>query len=131
MHKEVILQRKIDKFKESLKSTLDAKSRFVFLLPGVDNIDEYIRQKIKDREKQKRLEKAKSILKMITALVMSTSFALIIKTMMKMLDTISGSYELAKAAQEKRKKKKKNNRENRKRRKKNEVQEVETTFRDL
>ena len=119
-------------FKYKLQQVLGVQRRFIFFLPGVDDIDEYIRQKLEDKAKQKKLKKrvrhflsvyishvdqtsgkkgiriknAKSITKMISALVMSVSFLLSTKFLQRMLKAKAKSYKLAKAAKEKARQKK-------------------------
>ena len=50
-----ILYERIYKFKLGL-ALKTVQRRFIFLLPGVDDIDTYIKQKIKYKEKQKKLK---------------------------------------------------------------------------
>ena len=50
-----ILDYRISKF--NIKLALGIQRRFIFLLPGVDDIDEYIRQKLEDKAKQEKLKK--------------------------------------------------------------------------
>ena len=44
-------------FKYKLQQVLGVQRRFIFFLPGVDDIDEYIKQKLEDQAKQKKLKK--------------------------------------------------------------------------
>ena len=44
-------------FKYKLQQVLGVQRRFIFFLPGVDDIDEYIRQKLEDKAKQEKLKK--------------------------------------------------------------------------
>ena len=43
-------------FKYKLQQVLGVQRRFIFFLPGVDDIDEYIRQKLQDKAKQEKLK---------------------------------------------------------------------------
>ena len=66
----------------------------------------FIEQKIEDKKKQEQLTKAKLVIKMIAALVMSVSFLLIAKTMYQMLSTEVKRFDLAKVKKQKAKRKK-------------------------
>ena len=100
-----LLDEKIEKF-NNLSSSVKFNRRMLFLLPGIDNFDAYIEQKIEDKKKQEQLTKAKLVIKMIAALVMSVSFLLIAKTMYQMLSTEVKRFDLAKVIKEKTKRKK-------------------------
>ena len=100
-----LLDEKIEKF-HNLSSSVKFNRRMVFLLAGIDNFDAYIEQKIEDKKKQEQLTKAKLVIKMIAALVMSVSFLLIAKTMYQMLSTEVKWFDLAKVKKQKAKRKK-------------------------
>ena len=100
-----LLDEKIEKF-NNLTMSVVFNRRMLFLLPDIDNFDAYIEQKIEDKKKQEQLTKAKLVIKMIAALVMSVSFLLIAKTMYQMLSTEVKRFDLAKVKKQKAKRKK-------------------------
>ena len=100
-----LLEEKIEKF-NNLTTSVKLNRRMLFLLPDINNFDAYIEQKIEDKKKQEQLTKAKLVIKMIAALVMSVSFLLIAKTMYQMLSTEVKRFDLAKVIKEKTKPKK-------------------------
>ena len=89
-----LLDEKITKYE--LYLSLDIKPRILFMLPEVKNFEEYLKRKIKDKEKETRLKKAKMLIKIIAALVMCFSFLLISSTMKCLLDLSRKMYELKK-----------------------------------
>ena len=107
-----LLDAKIEKF----HSTIKTKPRILFILPDSDHFQEYLRQKIKDKEKRDRLKKAKMIIKIIAALVMTISFLLIALIMKRMLTSRNKNFELKKAKVEKAKRKKQIKKRNKKKR---------------
>ena len=84
----------------------------VFLFPDVSDFDEYISRKIQDKKKLDQLQKAKSIVKIISCLVMSISFILVGKTLDRILKIKTSSYVLAKKRKEKTKRNKKKRKRN-------------------
>ena len=100
-----LLEEKIEKF-NNLTTSVKLNRRMLFLLPDINNFDAYIEQKIEDKKKQEQLTKAKLVIKMIAALVMSVSFLLIAKTMYQMLSTEVKWFDLAKVKIQKAKRKK-------------------------
>ena len=52
-----VLDDKISNYNTSIQLTLGIQRRFILFLPGVDDIDEYIRQKLEDKAKQEKLKK--------------------------------------------------------------------------
>ena len=52
-----VLDDKIWKYNTSIQLTLGIRRRFILFLPGVDDIDEYIRQKLEDKAKLEKLKK--------------------------------------------------------------------------
>ena len=87
-----LLDQKIAKF----DSPVEIKSRILFLLPDADKIREYLKEKIKEKEKRDRLKKAKMVIKINAALVMTISFILITRLMKRLLDIITRNNELRK-----------------------------------
>ena len=79
----------------------------VFLFPDVTNFDEYIRRKIQNKKKLDQLQKAKSLVKIISCLVMSVSFILVGKISDRILKIKISSYFLSKKSKAKAKRKKK------------------------
>ena len=100
-----LLEEEIEKF-NNLTTSVKLNRRMLFLLPDINNFDAYIEQKIEDKKKQEQLTKAKLVIKMIAALVMSVSFLLIAKTMYQMLSTEVKRFDLARVINEKTKRKK-------------------------
>ena len=99
-----ILEEKMNEFKK--QSFLpDFKSRMVFLFPDVTNFDEYVRRKIQDKKKLDQLQKAKSLVKIISCLVMSVSFILVGKISDRILKIKTSSYILSKKRKAKAKRK--------------------------
>ena len=106
-----ILDERMNEFyKKSFLASI--KSRMVFLFPDVNDFDEYISRKIQDKKKLDQLQKAKSIVKIISCLVMSVSFILVGKTLDGILKIKTSSYVLAKNRKEKAKRKKKRRKRN-------------------
>ena len=85
-----LLDAKIEKF----HSTIKIKPRILFILPDADHFQEFLRQKIKEKEKRDRLKKAKMIIKINAALVMTISFILIVYVMKQILTTRKKTYAL-------------------------------------
>ena len=83
------------------------KSRMVFLFPDVSDLDDYISKKIEDKKKLEQLQKAKSLVKIMSCVIMSVSFILVERIMEKMLKTKTSGYALEKTRKEKAKQKKK------------------------
>ena len=100
-----LLDIKIEKFNSLL--SIDIKPRVLFILPDASSFVEYLNQKIKEKEKRDRLKKAKMLIKIIAALVMSISFLLIARTMKQMLVARTKRYKLRKAAIEEAKRRRK------------------------
>ena len=100
-----LLDIKIEKFNSLL--SLGIKPRVLFILPDASSFVEYLNQKIKDKKKRDRLKKAKMLIKIIAALVMSISFLLIARTMKQMLAARTKRYKLRKARIEKAKRRRK------------------------
>ena len=106
-----ILDERINEFyKQILLASI--RSRMVFLFPDASDFDEYISRKIQDKKKLDHLQKAKSIVKIISCLVMSVSFILVGKTLDRILKIKTSSYVLAKKRKEKTKRKKKKRKRN-------------------
>ena len=88
-----LLDQKIANF----DSPVEVKARILFILPDADNFQKYLNEKIKDKEKRDRLKKAKMVIKINAALVMTISFLLITRLMKRLLDLRTRNYELRKA----------------------------------
>ena len=101
-----ILEKKMKEFHKQ-SSLVNQKSRMVFLFPDVTNFDEYIRRKIQNKKKLDQLQKAKSLVKIISCLVMSVSFILVGKISDRILKIKISSYFLSKKRKAKAKRKKK------------------------
>ena len=101
-----ILDVKMTNFK--LSSVLNLQPRFLFVFPDASSLEEFIKRKIRDEEKQKLLKTVKIFTKIIAALVMSISFLLINRTLKRILMTTIKTYELRKSRKEKTKRKNKN-----------------------
>ena len=87
-------------------SSLEIKSRIMFLFPDANSFEEYLSEKIKNKENRERLQKAKMLIKIVAALVMSISFLSVARTMKIMLKIRTKSYKLRKARKEKSKRRK-------------------------
>ena len=96
-----LLDQKIAKF----DSPVELKARILFILLDADIFQEYLKEKIKDKEKRDRLKKAKILTKIIAAMVMIISFLLITMTMERMLNIRTRKFELRKRSSKQRKNK--------------------------
>ena len=101
-----ILDEKMTEF--NLGVILNVQPRFLFVFPDASSLEEFIKRKIRDEEKQKLLKTVKIFTKIIAALVMSISFLLINRTLKRILMTAIKTYELRKSRKEKSKRKNKN-----------------------
>ena len=102
-----ILDEKMTEF--NLGIILNVQPRILFVFPDANSFEEYIERKIKDKQKQELLKKFKMLTKIIAALVMSISFLFIVKTVTRILTTLTKSYNLKKDKKEKVKRKNKQN----------------------
>ena len=48
--------------------------RLIFLLPNVDDLDQYLQKKLEDKEKHDKLMNVKSVIKIFSLLVMTITF---------------------------------------------------------
>ena len=101
-----ILDEKMTEFNLGI---LNVQPRILFVFPDANSFEEYIERKIKDKQKQELLKKFKMLTKIIAALVMSISFLFIVKTVTRILTTLTKSYNLKKDKKEKVKRKNKQN----------------------
>ena len=100
-----LLDEKIKKFRRRL-ATSKLKPRRQFVIPETDstNFDAKL-VKLEDKVKRNKLEKAKLMLKILAASIMSITFLLMAYKMRRILMVLMKTYDLKKVLKQKRKKK--------------------------
>ena len=101
-----LLDKKILTFKLVFNSTeFLPNRRLIFLLPNVDDLDQYLEKKLEDKEKHDKLLNVKSVIKIFSLLVMTITFLGIIFILKAIHETKYRNYMLIKARKAKAKRK--------------------------
>ena len=100
-----LLDEKIKKFRRRL-ATSKLKPRRQFVIPETDSTNFHAKLvKLEDKVKRNKLEKAKLMLKILAASIMSITFLLMAYKMRRILMVLMKTYDLKKVLKQKRKKK--------------------------